>query len=109
MNDVLDTVYRGLRFFTDKVVGYGAAIVVLGSVLLALLEIVRRYVFGVVFHWGQDAVTYFILGSVFLFFAVTQARRSHLAVTALLDVFKRRGKMKVVQWVRFCEARLRRQ
>ena len=81
-------------------VGYGAAFAMFAATMLAIAEIVRRYVFGVVFHWGQDAVTYFIIGSVFLFFAVTQAKRSHLAVTALLDVFKRRGKMRVVQWVR---------
>jgi len=100
MNTFLDVVYRALRFFIDKIVGYGAATVMLAAVLLALLEIFRRYVFGVVFYWGQDAVTFFIIGSVYLFFAVTQAKRSHLAVTVLLDVFKRRDMHGVVRVVR---------
>lgn len=100
MNDILDKIYRVLRFVTDKVVGYFAAIVMLGATGLALLEIVRRYVIGVTFHWGQDAVTYFIVGSIALFFAVTQARRSHLAMSAVLDLLKARGHTQTVLYIR---------
>jgi TRAP-type C4-dicarboxylate transport system permease small subunit len=100
MNEVLDKTYRVLRFFTDKIVGYLAAIVMLAATGLALLEIVRRYVLGVTFHWGQDAVTYFIVGSIFLFFAVTQARRSHLAMSAVLDLLKARGHIRTVMCIR---------
>src|SRR3546814_5177451 len=82
MERVIDRTYRIVRFVLDWGVGYGAAIVLLGATCFAISEIIRRYLFGVVFHWGQDAVTYLIAGSVFLFFAVTQARRSHLAMTA---------------------------
>lgn len=100
MNNVLDKTYRALRFITDKIVGYLAAIVMLAATGLALLEIVRRYVLGVTFHWGQDAVTYFIVGSIFLFFAVTQARRSHLAMSAILDLLKAKGHMRTVMYIR---------
>src|SRR3546814_19159148 len=82
MERVIDRTYRIVRFVLDWGVGYGAAIVLLGAICFAISEIIRRYLFGVVFHWGQDAVTYLIAGSVFLFFAVTQARRSHLAMRA---------------------------
>lgn len=100
MNDVLDKIYRALRFFTDKIVGYFAAIVMLGATGLALLEIVRRYIIGVTFHWGQDAVTYFIVGSIALFFAVTQARRSHLSMSAVIDLLKAKGWMRTVLFMR---------
>jgi len=100
MNQLLDRTYRILRFITDKIVGYLAAIVMLAATGLALLEILRRYVFGVTFHWGQDAVTYFIVGSIFLFFAVTQARRSHLAMSAILDLLKAKGHLRAVLFIR---------
>jgi TRAP-type C4-dicarboxylate transport system permease small subunit len=100
MNDVLDKTYRALRFITDKIVGYLAATVMLAATGLALIEIVRRYILGVTWHWGQDAVTYFIVGSIFLFFAVTQARRSHLAMSAILDLLKAKGYMRSVLYIR---------
>ncbi|MEO1250125.1 MAG: TRAP transporter small permease [Pseudomonadota bacterium] len=100
MNNVLDKTYRALRFFTDKIVGNMAAIVMLAATGLALLEILRRYVLGVTYHWGQDAVTYFIVGSIFLFFAVTQARRSHLAMSAVLDLLKAKGHLRTVMYIR---------
>ena len=100
MDKALDGTYKALRFFTDKILGYFAAIVMLGATWLALLEIFRRYVLNTTFQWGQDAVTYFIVGSISLFFAVTQARRSHLAMSAILDLLKARGKTRTVLYIR---------
>jgi len=100
MGDVFDKAYRALRFFTDVIVGYLAAIVMLSATGFALLEILRRYVLGVTFQWGQDAVTYFIVGSISLFFAVTQARRSHLAMSAVLDYMKAKGMTRPVMVIR---------
>lgn len=96
MDTVVDRLYRVFRWLTDNLVAYSAAIVMLAGTGLAIVEVFRRYLFSVTFHWGQDAVTYGIVGAVFLFFAVTQARRSHLAVMALTDEFKRRGWVKLV-------------
>lgn len=96
MELVIDRAYRAFRFMLETIVGYGAAIVMLGATGLAILEIVRRYLFGVVFDWGQDAVTYLMVSAVFLYFAVTQARRSHLAMTAAVDALKSRGYQKTV-------------
>lgn len=100
MDKLLDNTYRALNFFTNRIIGYLAASVMLGATCLALLEIFRRYVLGVVWHWGQDAVTYFMVASIFLFFAVTQARRSHLAVTAALDWLKTKGYVRTVLTLR---------
>lgn len=96
MERALDSAYRAIRFLLDWVIGYGAAVVLLGATCFAIAEIVRRYIFGVVFHWGQDAVTYLIAGAVFLFFAVTQARRSHLAMTAGIEALRAKGMLKTV-------------
>jgi len=43
--------------------------------LFALLEIIRRYIFSVVFEWGQDAIIVGMVAAVALYFAVTQIRR----------------------------------
>ncbi len=96
MELVLDRAYRGYRFLLDNVVGYAAALIMLGAVTLAVVEIIRRYIFGLTYEWGQDAIVYCTVGSIYLYFAVTQGRRSHLAVTALLDVFKSRELHKLV-------------
>ena len=39
-----------------SILGWIASAMLLGLTLFALLEIIRRYIFGVVFEWGQDAV-----------------------------------------------------
>ena len=96
MDLIVDRAYRAVRFFIDVIIANGAAVVLLGATLLALVEIVRRYLFGVVYEWGQDAVTYLIVSAVFLFFATAQARRSHLAMTAAIDVMRAAGKTRLV-------------
>ena len=96
----IDRAYRALHFLLDRVVARIAAIILLSGTLLACIEIVRRYILGVVFDWGQDAVTYVSIAAVFIYFAVTQASRSHLAVLALLDLLRRRGYVRTVLAIR---------
>ena len=96
MESVIDRLYRGYRFLLDNVIGHMAALIAIASVTLACVEIVRRYLFGLTYEWGQDAVVYCTVSAVYLYFSVTQARRSHLAVTPLLDWLKKRGSLKIV-------------
>ena len=96
----IDRAYRALHFLLDRVVARIAAVILLSGTLLACIEIVRRYILGVVFDWGQDAVTYVSIAAVFIYFAVTQASRSHLAVLALLDLLRSRGYVRTVLAVR---------
>jgi TRAP-type C4-dicarboxylate transport system permease small subunit len=100
MDEILDRIYRGVRFLLDGVVGNCASIVLLAATLLALAEIVRRYLFGVVFEWGQDAVTYMIVGAVFLYFGATQAKRAHLVMSAATDALKAKGFARLILWLR---------
>ena len=53
-----------------------------------------------VYDWGQDAVTYGIVSSVFLYFAVTQARRSHLRVSFVVDALEQAGRQRTVLTIR---------
>ena len=75
---------------------YVSAILLLGSLVLAVIEIIRRYVIGETFVWGQDAVTYFILASVYIFFCITQRRDANIKMTILLSMLSggRRGKVR---------------
>lgn len=77
--------------FQDKVLARIAAVVLIGCTLLALVEVVRRYVFGTSFEWQQDAVTFFILGATYLYFAISQRHNEHLNVTILFEALQTMG------------------
>ncbi|MBU2531451.1 MAG: TRAP transporter small permease [Alphaproteobacteria bacterium] len=100
MDFALDRIYRVIRFLLDKVIGYAAVVVMFLATSLAIFEVLRRYVFGVVYPWGQDAVTYGLVASIFLYFAVTQARRSHLRVSFAIEMLEKAGKFRTVLFIR---------
>jgi TRAP-type C4-dicarboxylate transport system permease small subunit len=82
----VEKAYAAWRTFQDRFLAYAAALLFVGSTLLALLEVGRRYILGVSFEWQQDAVTFFILSGVFLYFSLSQRRQAHLTVTVLPEV-----------------------
>lgn len=88
---IMNKLFGWWRTFQESFVQYVAASLLLGMTLLAGLEVIRRYIFGVSFEWQQDAVTYGILAGVFLFFAVTQSRKAHLRVTIVLLMLREKG------------------
>ena len=67
-----------------SILGWIASAMLLGLTLFALLEIIRRYIFGVVFEWGQDAIIVGMVAAVACYFGVTQIRRGHLAMSAMM-------------------------
>jgi TRAP-type C4-dicarboxylate transport system permease small subunit len=81
----VESAYAAWRAFQDKFLAHAAALVLLGTTLLALVEVVRRYMFGYSYEWQQDAVTFFTLSAVYLFFGISQRRGGHLSVTILVD------------------------
>jgi len=87
----VERAYTIWRTFQDRFLAYAAALVMVACTLLALLEVFRRYVFGVSFEWQQDAVTYFILSGVYLFFGIAQRRDHHLKVTLFLELMDKVG------------------
>ena len=100
MDYIFDRAYRVVRFILDNIIGNLAVLALFLGTALAISEVARRYIFGVVFDWGQDAVTYGIVSAVFLYFAVTQARRSHLRVSFVVDSLEEGGYEKLVLAIR---------
>jgi len=87
----MEKAYAAWRVFQDRFLSYAAAILFVGATLLALVEVVRRYLFGLSFEWQQDAVTYFVLSGVFISFGASQRRDSHLAVTLVPELLSHYG------------------
>ena len=71
--------------------GTASAYLMIAVTLFALVEIIRRYIFGVVFEWGQDAVIYAMVSSVALYICVTQVKRGHLVMSAVLQLLNVQG------------------
>jgi TRAP-type C4-dicarboxylate transport system permease small subunit len=82
----VERAYAIWRAFQDRFLARAAALLLLGSTLLALLEIFRRYVLGFSFEWQADAVTFFILSGVYLYFGISQRHDEHLNVAVLPEV-----------------------
>jgi TRAP-type C4-dicarboxylate transport system permease small subunit len=87
----VEKAYALWRAFQDRCLAPVAALILLGCTLLALLEVVRRYVFGVSYEWQQDAVTYFLLTAVFLYFGISQRKGTHLIVDVFLHALRTAG------------------
>jgi TRAP-type C4-dicarboxylate transport system permease small subunit len=87
----VEKAYAAWRAFQDRLLAPAAAFLLLGCTLLALLEVVRRYIFGVSYEWQQDAVTYFTLTAVFLYFGIAQRRGTHLTVDIFVHTFRSFG------------------
>ena len=96
----MEKAYAAWRAFQDRFLGYAAALLFVGSTLLALVEVVRRYLLGTSFEWQQDAVTYFVLSGVFLYFGISQRRDAHLAVTLVPELLKHFGLHKADIYIR---------
>ena len=86
MENAIDKTYRVVRFLLDKVIGYGAAIAMLSATLLAISEVIQVRFQGRV--PGTRRCDLRSRRRVFLYFAVTQAHRSHLRMAAVMDALK---------------------
>jgi TRAP-type C4-dicarboxylate transport system permease small subunit len=80
----------------EYVLGGIAAVMLLVLTIFSLVEIVRRYIFGVVFPWGQDAIVVGMVSAVAFYIGVTQIRRSHLVMNALTHYIHARGNLMII-------------
>jgi TRAP-type C4-dicarboxylate transport system permease small subunit len=87
VEEAVEQAYRAWRTFQERFLAYAGAILFVGATLLALLEVGRRYILGLSFEWQADAVTFFILSGVFLYFSISQRREAHLTVTLIPELF----------------------
>jgi len=87
---------HNLNNVIERCVSYVAGILFFGITVFAFIEIVRRYAFGYVFEWGQDASIYFMVVAVALYFCVTQIRRGHLVMGAVIEYLNHKKFFRVV-------------
>lgn len=87
---------NGVKTIVHSVLGWVASALLLILTLFGLLEIVRRYVFGVVFEWGQDAIIVGMVAAVALYIGATQTRRSHLVMNAIVQLCHAQGYFRMV-------------
>ena len=96
----MERAYAVWRAFQDRFLAHAAALVLLGTTLLALVEVVRRYVFGFSYEWQQDAVTFFIISAVYLYFAISQRHNEHLNVVVMLELLQVKGAQRAVEVIK---------
>jgi TRAP-type C4-dicarboxylate transport system permease small subunit len=94
------TIYRAWLLFQEHVIGTLAALTLLVVTIFAVSEMFGRYLLGHTFAWGQDAVTYLLVTATFLYFGVSQVKRSHLAVTVLPDWLRAGGRVDLALAIR---------
>lgn len=87
----MEKAYVMWRAFQDRILARVAALLLIGCTLIALLEVFRRYVLGFSYEWQQDAVTFFTLSGVFLYFAISQRRDAHLSVMIVPELLNTMG------------------
>ena len=91
---IMDNFYKisnKIQSSITAVLGRCSALLMIAVTLFALAEIFRRYIFGVVFEWGQDAVIYMMVSSVAFYICVTQINRNHLVMSAVLQLLNTKG------------------
>ncbi|MEM7251106.1 MAG: TRAP transporter small permease subunit [Pseudomonadota bacterium] len=94
--DVFLAFSQRVKNLIGSVLGTITAVMMLILTAFALLEIVRRYIFGQAYEWGNDALVLGMIGTVSLYFCVTQIRRSHLVMNAIVQLLHSRGFFKTV-------------
>lgn len=87
----MEKAYAIWRAFQDHFLARAAALLLVGCTLLALLEVVRRYAFGFSYEWQQDAVTFFTLSGIFLYFGISQRHDAHLNVMIVPEILNGLG------------------
>ncbi len=86
----MERAYQYWRGFQDKFLAPITAVVFLAPIILACVEVIRRYFFGASWDWQQDVVTYFILSATYMFFAITERQGMHLKLTLFTGLFSRK-------------------
>ena len=87
----MEKAYVFWRAFQDRILGPAAALLLVGCTVLAIVEIFRRYILGFSFDWQSDAVTFFILSGVYLYFGIAQRHDEHLNVAVLTETLNSMG------------------
>lgn len=86
----MEAAYLFWKKFQDRWLAPITAVMLLGPILIACSEVIRRYFFGVSWDWQQDVVTYIIISGAFLYFAAAQRKENHLRVSLFINLITKR-------------------
>ncbi len=86
----MEKAYQYWKSFQDRFLAPITALVFLGPIILACIEVIRRYFFGASWDWQQDVVTYFIISATYLFFSITERQGMHLKLSLFISLFSRK-------------------
>jgi len=78
------------RVYVEKIAMSVGMVLFLFGTTLAMVEVFRRYIFGVSFMWQQDIVVVSLLCGISLYFTIAQWERSHISVTAVQEYLARK-------------------
>jgi len=87
----MQRLYSIWQFLLEEILGRLAAVAFLVAVLIAIVEVFRRYVLGTSWLWQQDVVVMLTLSGVFIYYGITQLQRRHIAMMVLNSLFTRIG------------------
>ena len=77
-------------FFQDVIIENISRFTLLAVILLAFLEVIRRYIFGATFLWYEDVEVYFHLVAVLLYFGVAQKLKANIKLDLVVELLKKR-------------------
>jgi len=78
-------------FWQEVVIENISRFCLLAIILLAFIEVIRRYLFGSTFIWYQDVAVYVHMGIIFLYLGVALRNHAHIRLTLILEVLRRKG------------------
>lgn len=79
------------NFWQEVVIENISRFCLLAIILLAFIEVIRRYLFGHTFTWYQDVAVYGHMAVVFLYFGIALRTGSHIRLTLILEILRRKG------------------
>lgn len=89
----MEAAYLFWKKLQDRWLAPITAVMLLGPIILACVEVIRRYFLGESWDWQQDVVTYMIISAAFLYFATTQRKESHLRVTLFVNLVNKKSSL----------------
>lgn len=87
----MEELFGRLKAFEEKILRNVLVIVFLVPVLVALIEVFRRYALGKSYPWQQDIVVYLTLVAVFLHLGPSERLGAHLRMDLFKELLVRRN------------------
>lgn len=87
----MTVIARIWNFWQEVVIENISRVCLLAIILLAFMEVIRRYLLGHTFTWYQDVAVYGHMAVIFLYFGIALRSNSHIRLTLILELLHRKG------------------